>query len=528
MPSTHSRVLRRRCICLLALLALPAVAFRLAAVKFNSTPHGDVLVDAIAAESLAQTGRFTVPWLLLRTAVTADMDGIVSPVQHRQPLWPLLAAPIARLTGDGYLAVRLLSLASGVFLLGVVFLLFHRLFSIATAAITTLCVAYSYLHVDFSGNGSLYHLLAAGILLFPLVVERVERLPGAVLMGLLLGGSVLLHGAARILPAAFVLVQGLRWRRRKLKRPLLEMGLPLALSLALVLPWLARNQAVFGDGLHDGNLLYFNYKLGVPWSITLEDDQPIVRFQWQSFSYPEAVTRIARWSLGNAFYAIRKAAVLAPVFSLSAVYGAWLLWRRFLEQRRACDLAAILVVAFFGMLTVTWPVVKFRVFVVIVPWLFGLGVHGAMQVTARGWRRAILAAGMAAVLLLSVLTFMRSPSGTYYYDGVLTSDAFRRAGEAEYVQEQAELKKLGELLASLPAAPVMAEQVQVYWYAQWPLLQAPPPSEAEVLKRLADRYQVGYAVVDHHQVEVYQRILGGRLRHSGPRFGLLDLRSDGR
>ncbi len=519
---------RLRVSLLVAMLAVPAVGLRLAAVKLNPTPHGDVLVDAVTAESLAQTGRFTVPWLLLRTAVASDMDGIVSPVEYRQPLWPLLAAPLARLTGDGYLAVRLLSLISGMVLLGIVFLLSRRLSSTAAAAVATLCVAYSYLHVDFSGNGSLYHLLAACLLLFPLLIERADRPPGAMLMGLLLGGSLLLHGSARILPVAFLLVQGLRWKRGELERPLLALGLPLAVAGVLVSPWLVRNHVVFGDALHDGNLMYFNYKLGVPWSITLEDDQPIVHFQHQRLSSAEASKRIARWSLGNAAYAVRKTAVLAPVFSLSAVFGAWLLWRRFLEQRRPSDLATILVVALFGLLTVAWPVVKFRTLVAIVPLIFGLGVHGAMQVPARRWRRAILSAGVAGVLLLSSLTFLRSPSHTYYYDGVLTRDAFGRAGEADYVREQAELEKIGEVLASLPAAPVMAGQIQVYWYARRPLLQAPPPSEAEVLKRLADRYRVGYVVADRRQVEGYRRVLGGRVHHLGPRFGLLDLRSEGK
>src|SRR5688572_1577252 len=99
----------------LALVALTIVGgiWRLASVRFNVWPHGDVVIDAAIAESVAWTGRLLVPFVDVRY-FPIDRFGFGYPPDQHPPLWPLLGAALVWLTGDGYAALKLVSLTIGV------------------------------------------------------------------------------------------------------------------------------------------------------------------------------------------------------------------------------------------------------------------------------------------------------------------------------------------------------------------------------------------------------------------------------
>jgi len=184
----------RPLVALLALLALtPGVLLRLASIGFNDLPHGDVLIDALAAESLARDGRFAVPLVLVSSS--ASGRGAETLLDYRRPLWPLLAAPLVGLSGDGYHAARVLSFISGLALLWVAYAAFRDLFGRSDAVAALACCTYSYLLVDFSGNGSLYQLQALFFLAFILLVGRVDRTPFTILTGVVVAIPLLFMGS---------------------------------------------------------------------------------------------------------------------------------------------------------------------------------------------------------------------------------------------------------------------------------------------------------------------------------------------
>jgi 4-amino-4-deoxy-L-arabinose transferase-like glycosyltransferase len=514
----------RPLVALLALLALaPGVLLRLASIGFNDLPHGDVLIDALAAESLASHGRFAAPLVLVSSS--ASGRGAETLLDYRRPLWPLLAAPLVGLSGDGYHATRVLSFISGLAFLWVAYAVFRDLFGRSAAVAALACCTYSYLLVDFSGNGSLYQLQALLFLAFILLVGRVDRTPYAILTGVVVGCAFLLHASGLVLAVAFVLIQVLQWRWGKRTYSRREVLLPLAVAAMIALPWLARNQLLFGSLMPSGSN-YLLYKLGVPWTIAVEGGHPRVSFAGSRVSL-DHLWAMAQWTVLNGCYSLRQVLVLAPVFAFTAPLGVYLVWKRLLTSRRARnsaqDAALLLVPALFSLLTFVWPVVKFRTFVVLVPLTFGLGVHGALRFLPPFWGRATVAAGFGAVLLSSFLTFAGIESHTYYYDGVLTRDNFGKAGEAEFVAEQSELRRLGDGLARRRKAPILTEQLNLHYYTRFPVVQLVAAMDDAGLGELVRAHGIGYVVTRREQIARYGALFGGRVVAVGERFAAVEL-----
>jgi 4-amino-4-deoxy-L-arabinose transferase-like glycosyltransferase len=442
-------------------------------------------------------------------------------LDYRQPLWPLLVAPAAWLAGDGYDGARALSLATGIALLWLIHAVGVQLFGRIEARIAVVCCAYSYLLVDYSGNGSLYQLHALLLLAFIAAVGRVNRLPFAILVGGIMGAAFLLHGSGVVLTLAFAIIQGLAWSWGKLRQPVREVVLPMGMAALVALPWLVRNLVLFGDLLPSGSD-YLYFKLGMPWTVSLVGGQPLVRFAGTGLSM-ENLGAISHWTALNAYYSLRQVLVLAPVFALTAPIGVYLVGKRVLATRQPSDLALLVVPTLFCLLTFVWPVVKFRTFVVLVPMAFLLGVHGAVHGLPRTWGRVTVRVGVAAVLLSSVLTFAGTESHTYYYDGVLTRDNFGKAGEAEYVAEQRALQRLGDELARRGHAPILTEQLNLHYYTRYPVVQLVAEMDDTSLRRLRQAHAADYVVTRREQMGRYQTLFGGQpIAGDGP-FAALEL-----
>ncbi len=510
---------RRGTLLLLAALATaPGILLRIASIGFNDMPHGDVLIDAVAAESVAENGRFAVPLALASSSRSGR--GAETLLDYRQPLWPLLAAPLVWLSGDGYRAARALSFVSGIAFLWVAYVAFHDLFGRSVAVVVFVCCTYSYLLVDFSGNGSLYQLQALFFLAFVSLVGHADRTPYAILVGAIAGCAFLLHPSGVVLAIALVLIPLLQWRWGRVANPGREILLPLAAAVLIALPWLARNLVLFGSLLPSGSD-YLWFKLGVPWTIGVEDSQPFVIFA--GGPSPHHAWTMARWFVQNTFYGLRQIAVLAPVFALVAPLGVFLVWKRLRTERRAEDAALLLVPALFCLLTFAWPVVKFRTFVVLVPLAFGLGAHGALHLLPRFWGRATVAVGIAAVFSFSALTYAGTESHTYYYDGVLTRDTFGKAGEAEFIAEQSELRRLSEELTRRRKAAILSEQLNTYYYTRFPVVQLVAEMNDAALRELQRVHGVGYVITRREQIGRYEAVFGGRVIAVGKRFAALQI-----
>ena len=94
---------------ILVLLTVLGGLWRLASFGFNAWPHGDVVIDAAISESVAWHGRLLVPFVDVRYYPT-ERFGFGYPLDQHPPLWPLLGVPLTWLTGDGYTALKLVSL----------------------------------------------------------------------------------------------------------------------------------------------------------------------------------------------------------------------------------------------------------------------------------------------------------------------------------------------------------------------------------------------------------------------------------
>ena len=86
--------------------------------------------------------------------------GFGYPPDQHPPLWPLLGAPLVGLAGDGYAALKLVSLLVGIVCVPLAYVALRRHVGEAPALLASGLVAGSYPLVDFSGNGSLWVLLA--------------------------------------------------------------------------------------------------------------------------------------------------------------------------------------------------------------------------------------------------------------------------------------------------------------------------------------------------------------------------------
>src|SRR3954470_24190600 len=103
----------RRDLGLLTLATVLGAIWRLASLRFNLWPHGDVVIDAAIAERVARTGRLLGPFVDILSSPIGQF-GFGSPPDQHPPVWPLLGAPLVWLLGDGYTALKVASVVVGV------------------------------------------------------------------------------------------------------------------------------------------------------------------------------------------------------------------------------------------------------------------------------------------------------------------------------------------------------------------------------------------------------------------------------
>src|SRR5215212_5598976 len=242
--TTAARTHQRRDLGLLGLLTLLGGLWRLASFRFNVWPHGDIVIDAAIAESVASHGRLLVPFVDVRYYPTGQFGFGYPPDQH-PPLWPLLGAPLVWLAGDGYTALKLVSLLVGIGLIPLTYLALRRLVGCRPALFASALTAASFPLVDFAGNGSLWVLLAAFYLLWLWVLPgQSPALNGRrwTLLGVVMGLAYLTNYPAVVLPIALAALHLVRHGRGSLRwRALARPGLSAGAMLLVILPWLAVN-----------------------------------------------------------------------------------------------------------------------------------------------------------------------------------------------------------------------------------------------------------------------------------------------
>jgi 4-amino-4-deoxy-L-arabinose transferase-like glycosyltransferase len=508
---------------LLLVILLAGAALRLAAFVWNDLPHGDVFLDEAAAWSLRNQGRLAIPFVAPRPYPSAHF-GFGYPLDQHAPLWPVMGALGALLVGEGFLALKLFTLVFGTALIPAAYSAFCRPFGAGPALCASAGVAFTYVLVDYAGNGSLYILQALLFLLFIRLAAEPARRLNALLLGVLTGLAYLLNYQAVVLFGALAglyLVQT-DWRRL-FARPEPQLWIALAAALAVVTPWLIRNTLVFGSPFYSTNLGFVLSELDVPAHISQSGDSLIIRPVWIGYDFTALPARVAGWVLRNLGYFAVRILILAPFVSAFLLPGSIHLLRQARGSKWSAALAEplLLLPALYLASACLWPVFQFRYFVPVLPLVSGLGFYGLSQtVRAPRFRRCAFALCFVALLVVDVVTFLRVPSHTNYYD----SNEFYhwRTGEVDWQADARLLQQAAQDLSGRAPGAVIAD-APVFYFTRRPLVRAVNVQEAAQLRFLAARYAVRYILDVSGRENLYLESLGGTVVFRNSRYSLIEL-----
>lgn len=168
-----------------------------------------------------------------------------SPTAYRLPGYPLFLAAIYAVAGVDPLPVRLCQALLDVLSCFMVFLLGRRLLGERSARIAATVYALFPLSILYVTTRMSETVFTAFLLLFLLLLpDRPEQRGRLVWSGIVAGCAVLIRSTALILPVAAACIPELAGRSLPSRlRPLVVTAGTMAL---VILPWLARNEALFG------------------------------------------------------------------------------------------------------------------------------------------------------------------------------------------------------------------------------------------------------------------------------------------
>jgi 4-amino-4-deoxy-L-arabinose transferase-like glycosyltransferase len=537
---------------ILVALTAAGAAWRLAAFAFNDWPHGDVVLDAAVAESVATRGALLVPIVDVRY-YPIDRFGFGYPLDQHPPLWPLLGAALVPLVGDGYVALKLVSLLIGAVLIPVAYLACRPLIGQGPALLTAGLAAGSYPLVDFSGNGSLWVLLALLYLLFiwRVGVWGLDDRRNAALVGLVMGVAYLANYPAVTLPASLVAIHLMRSGRSAFRREALAgPALSLAVMLAVIAPWLAHNSILFGNPFWSqpfertlaGGSRQVEY--------VIAGDEVIKRNVPSAEGALPALRARAVDLYGNVGFVARQLLVLTPVLSglFLAGVGCWLLGAGYrvlgagapAESRHPAHsiqartpepetptpntqpLSALVILCLVHVaLVLWWPTTKFRYLVPLMPLVLAIGSWFLWELKGPVQRGLLVTVTAGLCLFANLWTFMEIPSHTYYYDGGLVQDNFGGQGETAFVEDARRLRAAADAIAARGPGPILGEHI-LYSFTHQPLVVNSTAYPPEVVAHLVRKYGIRYIVAERAQSGTYA-FLGPTELWADDRYAVLEL-----
>jgi 4-amino-4-deoxy-L-arabinose transferase-like glycosyltransferase len=511
----------------LVLLLLLALVPRLASIGFNAWPHGDVLLDAAVIDSLVEKGELKVPLVDVRFYPTGRFGFGYPPDQH-PPLWSVLGVPIRLLWHDSYEALKLVSLLAGLLLLPAVYVCGRDLFGRGAGLLAASLCAVSYLLIDFSGNGSLWSMVA---LLYVLFVWRAGCFPltdrrNGVLLGLLMGAGYLTNYPAVVLLLSFLALIAIRWPMGQTV-PLI----PFAVAGALVLPWLAFSFATFGSPIWSQPL---ERQLGAAdrqVEVVIQDGEAVKRHSSTTLNTPSAqsapggrLEETARNLYGNIGFLLRQSFVLAPFLGGFALVGLVALLARAVHGSAPRELPLLLLTLAHGGLILLWPTTKFRYLVPLFPLVALFGSWMLWQVKPAELRNQLAAVALGLACFTAAWTYTSIPSHTYYYDGGVVTDNFGGQGEIAYIEELGRLERAAAAIRAAGPGTVLGPH-SLYSFARQPLVVDSDSYSREVVEHLVDRYQIRYAVAEPSRVASYSAFLPGGLLWQEEKLAVYEITS---
>ncbi|HZO25050.1 MAG TPA: hypothetical protein VFH48_03545 [Chloroflexota bacterium] len=544
----------RRIVLLLIFMTVLGGLWRLASFGFNAWPHGDVVIDAAIAESLAWRGQLVVPFVDVRY-YPIERFGFGYPLDQHPPLWPLLGAPLAWLTGDGYVALKLVSLLIGTMLIPLTYLALRRHVGNGPALLASALTAGSFPLVDFSGNGSLWALLAALYLawlwvlpvtaLTPALSQREIRLPLPLgeglgvrarwaLLGLVMGLGYLTNYPAVVLPVALAVLHLVRHGRQSFRPSALAgPALSAVVLLLTIAPWLVYNASVFGGPFWSQ-----------PFQRTLSGGSRDVEYALVGGAavkrnLPTSGDRLTALRAraidlyGNVGFLAKQSLVLTPVIGGLFLVGLLMLPSRSrFRTSGTADTGAmncaptasvpvgaqfiaptveatspnpvpVAVLALVHLaLIIWWPTTKFRYLIPLLPLVFAVGAWALWQLQPGALRLRVAVVTLALCLFTNAWSMLSIPSRTFYYDGGLIGDNFGQQGERIFVDEARSFKAAADAIVAHGEGVVLGDHILAP-FTRMPLVVNSTGYAPEVIEHLVQKYGVRYIVIDVPHAYLY-------------------------
>jgi 4-amino-4-deoxy-L-arabinose transferase-like glycosyltransferase len=441
----------------------------------------------------------------------SDSSDFGYPLDQHAPLWPLIGGLGSMVFGDIFLTFKIFTLVAGILVIPVSYLAFKKPFGEGPAILASGIISFTYLLIDYSGNGSLYIVHALLFLVFVLVSHEPERLTNAILLGFLAGLAYLLNYQAVIVIGALVVLFGIRYKQIERLRPV-AMALIASLSIAFLVisPWLMRNYQLFGAPFFSVNYGYVLSSLGVPSRSTFRNGALVYERIWSQFQISTGIRTVLVWILRNGVYFIIRILILAPVTSIFAfLISIHLQRRRNLVDRSGGFWSVLLLLGFHVLLSCLWPVFKFRYFVPVMPLIIGLGSFGIYDlIRQKGVRIGIIGVCIVGLLAVNILTYVRVPSHTNYYD---SNELFHwRTGEVEW-REQIRSLRLATQEMNLQRNGTVIGDIPVFYFTHAPIVRAIEIQDQEIIQELIKKYDVSYVVDVIERESFYGNFIPGEI-----------------
>src|SRR3989344_5612837 len=348
---------------------------------------------------------------------------------------------------NGFEATQALSFLAGIAVLILIYRAGLELGGQGVALLSLGLAVFSYLLIDFSGNGSFYIFQSALYLLFLLVWWREKSKKDTLLLGVIAGLALLLSHQAVALIFAYA-AHLIFVKRPGFKLIFASLVLFFLPAVLIYLPWGLRNYFFIGNFLPPADMYYVWDKLG----FARQAEGDITTYAPTLATYFELAKRIfTNWLPYNLYFINRQLFVLAPLVYVFALFLAaevlfFKKWKKLSEDGFRKLLPLFLILGFHILISAVWPVTKFRYFVPILPLVFLAGSWWIGNFVS-SQRLKLLAAGssFALLILLSVFTYFSTPSRTYYYGGTVIADNFGGKWELEYIQNYEPLGRDPEL-----------------------------------------------------------------------------------
>ena len=199
--------MNKRNISYILILLLIGLFLRVVSFHFNQYPHHDVFVLAMLTENLGNHGHLWIDSWIWTEGLATNSQHLHVSTQYA-PGWNFFSLPFYFITGDGFTAIKILSLLSGIIFLALIYVVFKELFDEKVALLSLVFCAFSTILIDYSANGSPYILCAVFVLIYVLCLLRIKEMNRywALIFGLFLALSPLVHNILALMLGSFVIL----------------------------------------------------------------------------------------------------------------------------------------------------------------------------------------------------------------------------------------------------------------------------------------------------------------------------------